>query len=88
MMTRARLRALAVAAALALAAAAPAAGGHASDSQPAAITSAKSCGSGWKHAVLPNGHKCLRAGQFCKKAWDSRYHKYGFHCHNGRLKRK
>jgi hypothetical protein len=31
-------------------------------------------------------HKCLRRGQFCSKSKDSQYHKYGFHCHNGRLK--
>jgi hypothetical protein len=88
-MTRTRSRALALTAALALIAAAPA-GAHDSRStdSTAAISAAKSCSSGWKHAVLPNGHKCLRAGQFCKKSWDSRYHKYGFHCHNGRLKRK
>ena len=84
-MTRTRSRALGLLAALALIAAAPTSGG-AADPSPT-ITAAKSCKSGWRHAVLPNGHKCLRAGQFCKKAWDSRYHKYGFHCHNGRLKR-
>jgi hypothetical protein len=86
-MTRTRSRALAFMAALALIAAAPA-GADSSSTETAAITAAKSCSSGWKHAVLPNGHKCLRAGQFCKKSWDGRYHKYGFHCHNGRLKRK
>lgn len=88
-MNRTRSRALGLLAALALIAAAPTASTSAGSSQDAApITAAKSCSSGWRHAVLPNGHKCLRAGQFCKKAWDGRYHKYGFHCHNGRLKRK
>ena len=39
---------------------------------------------------MPNGHKCLRAGQFCshKRGFQSRYHAYGFHCKtNGRLRR-
>lgn len=87
-MTRTRARALGLVTALALIAAAPAAQVNSDQGSSAAITAAKSCSPGWKHAVLPNGHKCLRAGQFCKKAWDRRYHKYGFHCHNGRLKRK
>ena len=87
-MTRTRSRALGLMTALALFAAAPAAEVSSDQSASTPITAAKSCSSGWKHAVLPNGHKCLRAGQFCKKSWDSRYHKYGFHCHNGRLKRK
>ena len=87
-MTRTRSRAVGLLAALALITAAPLGGATAGADSSAPIVAAKSCKSGWKHAVLPNGHKCLRAGQFCKKAWDSRYHKYGFHCHNGRLKRK
>lgn len=87
-MTRIRTRAAAVMAALALIAAAPAGSGAAHEGGSASIAAAKSCSSGYKHAVLPNGHKCLRAGQFCKKSWDGRYHKYGYHCHNGRLKRK
>lgn len=87
-MIRTRSRALGLLAALALIAAAPTAGGTAGQSAPAAIAAAKSCSSGYRHAVLPNGHKCLRAGQFCKKSWDGRYHKYGFHCHNGRLKKR
>jgi hypothetical protein len=33
------------------------------------------------HAVLPWGHKCLAAGQFCKRDGDRYYHRYGFHCH-------
>jgi hypothetical protein len=49
----------------------------------------KSCGSGYTHAVMPDGaHKCLRAGQFCsrKRAWQRVYHRLGFHCKaNGHL---
>jgi len=39
------------------------------------------CGSGYTHAVLSLGHKCLRAGQYCKRSADREYHKYGYHCH-------
>jgi hypothetical protein len=42
---------------------------------------AKSCSSGYKHAVISGSHKCLRRGQFCAHAKDSTYHRYGFHCH-------
>jgi hypothetical protein len=52
-------------------------------------TAAKSCSSGYTHAVMPDGsHKCLRAGQFCsrKRVWQRTYHRYGFHCKvNGHL---
>ena len=84
-MTRTRSRALGFLAALALVGAAPTAGGSA-DSSPS-ITAAKSCSSGYKHAVIGGKHKCLRKGQFCSKSKDKQYHKYGFHCHNGRLKK-
>jgi hypothetical protein len=41
------------------------------------------CSPGYTHAVLSWGHKCLRAGQFCKVKADRQYHKSGFHCHTG-----
>jgi len=83
-MTRTRSRALGLLAALALMAAAPA--GISTADSPS-ITAAKSCSSGYKHAVIGGKHKCLRKGQFCSKSKDKQYHKYGFHCHNGRLKK-
>lgn len=43
---------------------------------------AKSCSSGYKHAVISGSHKCLRRGQFCARAQDRTYHRYGYHCHN------
>jgi hypothetical protein len=62
-----------------LAAAAPAAApAHA----PVEATAAKSCSSGWTHAVIDGSHKCLRRGQFCARGADRQYHRYGFHCHN------
>lgn len=42
---------------------------------------AHSCSPGWKHAAIGGKHKCLRAGQFCAKALDRQYHRYGYHCH-------
>jgi hypothetical protein len=42
---------------------------------------AKSCSSGYKHAVISGAHKCLRRGQFCARSSDKQYHRYGFHCH-------
>ena len=49
------------------------------------VANAKPCKSGWVHASLSWGHKCLRAGQFCKQGADREYHRYGFHCHSARL---
>jgi hypothetical protein len=37
------------------------------------------CGSGYVSASLPWGHKCLRAGQFCKVG-NRAYLRYGFYC--------
>ncbi len=42
---------------------------------------AKPCSSGWTHATINGSHKCLRRGQFCARAADRQYHRYGFHCH-------
>jgi hypothetical protein len=42
---------------------------------------AKTCSSGFTHAVISGSHKCLRRGQFCARAKDSTDHRYGFHCH-------
>jgi hypothetical protein len=50
------------------------------------VAYAKPCGAGWVHASLSWGHKCLRRGQFCKSYKDREYHRYGFHCHTGRLR--
>jgi hypothetical protein len=77
---------------LAVAAMAFAIGAVAPSSQGVALSPsayAKPCGSGYVHAVLPWGHKCLRQGQFCKVSGDRYYHRYGFHCHTGaRLSRR
>jgi hypothetical protein len=48
----------------------------------APVAVAKSCSSSYTHAVIGGAHKCLRRGQYCARALDSTYHRYGFHCHN------
>jgi hypothetical protein len=57
---------------------------------PAAPTAqaAHSCSSGYKHAVTPGGHKCLRAGQYCstKPGYASVYRSKGYVCRGGRLR--
>lgn len=47
----------------------------------APVAATKPCGSGYVHAALSWGHKCLRAGQYCKITADREYHRYRFHCH-------
>jgi pimeloyl-ACP methyl ester carboxylesterase len=37
--------------------------------------------------VIGGARKCLKTGQPCKRALDKQYHRYGYHCHNGRLAR-
>jgi hypothetical protein len=71
--------------ALSLFGAVPAASVAANPGAPQAIA-AKSCSPGYTHAALSWGHKCLRAGQYCKKDANREYHRYGFHCkRNGHL---
>jgi hypothetical protein len=69
-------------AAASIAAAAPAVA-PVSDSSPItpAVAVAKSCSGSYTHAVIRGAHKCLRRGQFCARAADRQYHRYGFHCH-------
>jgi hypothetical protein len=55
-------------------------------SAPVAV--AKTCSSGYVHAYLSWGEKCLRAGQFCKVG-NREYRKYGFSCPaSGHLRRR
>jgi tripartite motif-containing protein 71 len=55
-------------------------------SPPAQV--AKKCKRGYKQGVIGGVRKCLKAGQPCKRSLDPQYHRYGFHCHSGRLTRK
>jgi len=46
------------------------------------------CGAGYVSAALPWGHKCLRAGEFCKIG-NVAYKRYGFICPStGHLRRR
>jgi D-alanyl-D-alanine carboxypeptidase len=47
----------------------------------------RSCRKGSVPAVIEGKGTCLRAGQRCSRKLDRRYHRYGFHCHDGRLTR-
>jgi hypothetical protein len=46
---------------------------------------AKSC-AGYTRAIIGSQIKCLRRGQFCAIRYDRQYHRYGYHCHTGRLR--
>jgi len=61
-------------------------GGAVEAAQAAPAALAHTCGSGYKHAVIAGAHKCLRRGQSCSTRYDSQYHRYGYHCHTGRLR--
>lgn len=41
---------------------------------------AKTCGSGYVHAVIGGKQKCLRRGEYCSHRYGKQYHKYGFNC--------
>jgi DNA-binding beta-propeller fold protein YncE len=43
------------------------------------------CQQGSVAAVIDGKKVCLRRGQRCDKRFDRQYHRYGFHCHSGRL---
>ena len=64
-------------------------GGHSAQATSAPgldAAAAKTCSSGYTHAIIGGAHKCLRRGQFCAVRYDRQYHRYGFHCHTGRLR--
>src|SRR6185369_16923323 len=50
-------------------------------------TDSNSCAKGSVSAVVGGKHRCLKAGQTCKRSLDKGYHAYKFHCHTGRLVR-
>jgi hypothetical protein len=47
---------------------------------PVLAQAAKTCSSGWTHAVIAGRHKCLRRGQFCARSAKRQYRRYGFRC--------
>ena len=48
--------------------------------QAAPTLAAKTCSSGYKHAVIGGQEKCLRAGEFCAHRYDRQYRRYGYRC--------
>jgi len=79
-MTRPRWTRLAVFAATVAASVAAATGAPAQPLAPAPSAVAKTCSSGFKHAVIGGAEKCLRGGEFCTHAYDSQYRHYGYRC--------
>lgn len=46
------------------------------------------CKPGFRHAVIAGRQQCLKVGERCNRRNDRQYHRYGFHCHSGRLTRR
>ena len=44
------------------------------------------CARGGVAAKIDGKQVCLRAGQRCERRLERQYHRYGFHCHAGRLR--
>ena len=85
-MRRVRVRVAVLVAVLATGFAGAAATPASAGSAPTAV--AKRCSAGYVHATLSWGHKCLRAGQFCKIG-NREYLRYGFYCpRSGHLRRR
>jgi hypothetical protein len=76
-----RTRFVALVATLALGVAVPAAQAPAQPAKTHVVAiAAKTCSSGYKHAVVGGQEKCLRRGQYCAKRYKKRYKHYGFRC--------
>jgi curli biogenesis system outer membrane secretion channel CsgG len=58
----------------------PAAQAVAGPSAGPVATAAKSCSAGFTHAVIGGAEKCLRRGEFCARASDREYQRYGYRC--------
>jgi hypothetical protein len=41
---------------------------------------AKTCSSGFTHAVINHQQKCLRRGEFCAHRYRKQYRRYGYDC--------
>ncbi|HZT94637.1 MAG TPA: hypothetical protein VE985_09190 [Gaiellaceae bacterium] len=80
---------LRIASLLAVAALGFGAAGSAQARPAAALTpAAATCSAGYVSARLPWGHKCLRAGEFCKVG-NRAYRRYGVVCpQSGHLRRR
>jgi streptogramin lyase len=78
-------RIIAIAAAAALAAALLASLAYGRPSAAGRSIGSAACTPGSVQARIGGRYRCLRAGQQCRKRYDRQYHRYGFHCHSGRL---
>ena len=59
--------------------------GHASGSTDTTDARVARCTAGAVEARIAGKRVCLRRGQRCTKRLDRQYHRYGLHCHSGRL---
>lgn len=57
-----------------------ASGASASPSTAGPDAVAKTCSTGYTHAVIAGEEKCLHSGQFCTHAYDRQYRRYGYRC--------
>jgi hypothetical protein len=53
--------------------------------QESSTAAPKRCPKGSVAGTVAGKRACLKPGQTCKRALDQQYHRYGFHCHSGRL---
>jgi hypothetical protein len=67
-------------AALGIAAAAPVVAPAAPPAALPTVQPAKTCSGSFTHGVIQGAEKCLRRGQFCARAADRQYRRYGFRC--------
>jgi len=44
------------------------------------VLPAKTCSSGYTHAVINHQQKCLRRGEFCAHRYRKQYRRYGYDC--------
>jgi hypothetical protein len=76
-----RLAVLACSALLAATGAAAAGGAAAQPVWPGSqAVAAKTCSSGFTHAVINHKQKCLRRGEFCAHRYRKQYQRYGYDC--------
>jgi pimeloyl-ACP methyl ester carboxylesterase len=53
-----------------------------------AVRELQKCPRGSVAGIIGGVRRCLKTGQPCKRSVDRQYHRYGFHCHTGRLTNK
>ncbi len=58
----------------------PAAVPAVSSANPPLAIAAKTCSSGYAHAVIGRQHKCLQRGQYCARRYNRQYRRYGYRC--------